>query len=270
MRSTTAAALVVIGLVTGCSSEDKAASNKPTVPIAPLQSATTPTAPGSDQTADAALKYMQALATQVPETMRSALEVAEPGSPPEGYALFRIEGQEAARSAGQAGAGAVTVTAQPDGTITQTRPDGAGAVTFGGFKSSPAGKLTEISGNGQDLRSRLAKPSAQPVAAFDAKLSVAAGLQSADAGALLLVLQVETGAKPLEVQISASSYTGADGQVHNPEPKQSSFDKATITPGSTARVIVAVPGAAPGGRFVASIAAEGSEPEKPELPVLSY
>jgi len=108
------------------------------------------------------------------------------------------------------------------------------------------------------------------VAAFDAKLSVAAGLQSADAGALLLVLQVETGAKPLEVQISASSYTDAAGQVQNPDPKQSSFDTATINPGSTAWVIVAVPGAAPGGRFVASIAVEGSEPEKPELPVLSY
>jgi len=263
MRSTTAAALAVIALLAGCSSKDKAPANT----ARPSSSVVTP---GAAKTAETALKYMQALATQDLDKMRPALELVEPGSPAEGYALFRIEGAETNRFFGKTDPPPVTVAAQPDGSIQQARPDGAGPVTFGGFKSSAAGKLSDLSGNGQDLRTRLVKPSSQPAAAFDAKVSLAAGLQSSDAGALILVLRVETGAKPVELRISESSYTDADGHVYNPDPKKSSFGTAAIKPGSTARAVITLPGAAPGGRFIATIATEGSEPEKPELPALPY
>jgi len=273
MRSTMAAALVVIGLAAGCSSADKAESNKPTVPIAPLPSATTPTTPttpGADKTPETALKYMQALSAQDPEERRTALELVEPGSPAEGYALFRIEAQEAARALGRADGQAVTLAAQPDGSIIQSRPDGAATVTFGGFKLSDAGKLSAISGNGQDLRSRLVKPSTQPVTAADSKLSLIAGLQSTDAAALLLVFRIDTGGKPVQVRVSASSYTDAEGRVHNADPQKSLFDTATISPGTTGRVVVALPGAAPGGRYSASVQTEGGQPETAELPALPY
>ena len=209
----------------------------------------------SGRPAENALKLVEALATRDPGPIRAAAALTEPGSTAALYVGFQAEVEQANRDAGKgADRAAERVEAQSDGSIRATpQTPGSRPVTFAGFESTATGRLTSFTVNGIDVSSRLVKRPGASGSGIGARVTMLAGYQSVERRELLLVVKIEPGTQAAMIGISTSTYIGADGRRYPSDTSKSAYKNRDAPAGSAGQVMIAFPGAVPGGSVSVSL-----------------
>jgi hypothetical protein len=162
---------------------------------------------------DAMKSYAEATGSENdPDAMRAALKLTAPNSIAYVYLDHQANVAEASLDGGQQ-LPKVELTPVGDGTFTACDPtDPTKCLTFGGFKVNAAGKLVDLTVNKQQIGPRITAGNGQAVTAGGTKFTFLTAYKSIQSDAMFVTVRVETGAQPIDANISSATYRGPDGK----------------------------------------------------------
>jgi hypothetical protein len=106
---------------------------------------------------------------------------------------------------------------------------------LGDFKINPAGKVVDLTVNSQVIGPRLTAGSGQVVTAGGAKFTFLTAYKTNTSNGLNMTVKVETGAKPITVNIFSATYGGLDGK---PRTASGAMGRTNIAAKSNTIVVI--------------------------------
>lgn len=227
-------------LLTGCGGGTKSTTLTTSAPGGTLtQGASTATADSGSALAatDAMKSYVEATSNGgSPDAIRQGLKLAEPNSVAYIYLEHLANTAQAALDGGKPYTKRDVTPAGNDSFKACSDPaDEKTCAILGDFKINPAGKLVDLTVNGQVIGPRLTAGSGQVVTAGGAKFTFLTGYKSNASNGLNVTVKVETGTKPITVNIFSASYGGLDGK---PRPASGAMGRTNIAANSNTIVAI--------------------------------
>jgi hypothetical protein len=241
-----------VALLAGCSSNTKTTTVASAAPVATVtqtvQATASPSSSAVPAASGASVKaYVEAIGREDdPEAMREGLKQAAPKSVAYVYLEHLANVVEASLDAGTTGEKTDLTPVGNDAFKSCNDPsDDKSCVTFGSFKTDAAGKLVDLTVNKKEIGARLTAGSGEVVNANGVKFTFLTAYKSIQSDALFVTLKVETGSRPVNLNIYSAKYRSPDGK----QREASSADGATdVEAKSNTIVSLAFKGVKTGGK----------------------
>lgn len=242
MRRNVSAALVVVVLaLAGCSSGDSVDTT--TDDSAPTGEETT-TSESTATGGEAAVDYIEALATYNPSEVAAMIDLAEPGSFAHSYAIHQTAVARAGADSGLSRLEPAQVTVNGDEIeICDANNE---CSTYENFETDPDSELvTDFTINGIDADDRLVLGDDSVVSQAGVDYKLISAYISTSTESLFVAFDVTNNAQhPFDPGAFSATYVGADGRQVTAADAAGAL---TIQPGATATVLVIFDGADLGG-----------------------